>query len=89
VELFFGIALMCLGIAFFIAGRIKSKNVRVEASNGSVAIGGRNSGPITNTTISAQPAVTHGSHWLTILSIVVELAGMAVVFWHAWHVAAK
>ena len=89
MELIFGFALMGLGIVLFLARRSKSKAIRVEASNGSVAIGGKNSGTISNTTIGALPVASHGSHWLTVVAIVVELAGMAVVIWHAWHLAAK
>lgn len=89
MELIFGFALMGLGIVLFLVGRSKSKTIQVEASNGSVAIGGKNSGTITNTIIGALPVASHGSHWLTVVSIIVELAGMAVVIWHAWHLAAK
>jgi hypothetical protein len=89
VELIFGFALMGFGIVLFLAGRRKSKAIRVEASNGSVAIGGKNSGTITNTNIGTPPAGSHGSHWLTVVAIIVELAGIAVVIWHAWHLAAK
>lgn len=92
MELIFGFTLMGLGMLLFFVGRSKSRIIRVEASNGSVAIGGKNSGTITNTIIGdapAAPAASHGTHWLTVVSIVVELAGMAVVIWHAWHLAAK
>lgn len=89
MGLIFGFALMGLGIVLFLVGRSKFKNIRVEASNGSVAIGGKNSGTITNTNIGALPIASHDSHWLTVVAIVVELAGMAVVIWHAWHLAAK
>lgn len=89
MELIFGFALMGLGIMLFLVGRSKSKIIRVEASTGSVAIGGKNSGTITNTNIGGLPVASHGSHWLTVVAIVVELAGMAVVIWHAWHLAAK
>ena len=89
MELIFGFALIVLGLVLFLVGRFKSKTIRVEASNGSVAIGGKNSGSITNTNIGAIPVAQHRSHWLTVVSIIVELAGMAVVIWHAWHFAAK
>jgi hypothetical protein len=89
MELILGFALMVFGLVLFLVGRSKSTIVRVEANNGSVAIGGKNSGTITNTNIGAVPVASHGSHWLTILAIIVELAGMAVVIWHAWHLAAK
>lgn len=80
---------MAVGIVLFIIGRSKSKTVHVEASGGSVAVGGKNSGSISNTNLGAVPAAAHGSHSLTIVSIVVELVGIAVVIWHAWHLAAK
>lgn len=89
VELIFGFALMGLGIMLFLVGRSKSKTNRVEASNGSVAVGGKNPGTITNVNIGALPEASHGSHWLTVTAIIVELVGMAVVIWHAWHLAAK
>lgn len=85
-----GLALVALGILLFLVARAKSKTVRVEARSGSVAIGGNNRGAITNTNIGTPTAEAHGSHhWLIVVSIVVELAGMAVVVWHAWHLAAK
>lgn len=89
VELIFGFALMALGIILFLVGRSKSKTNRVEASNGSVAVGGKNPGTITNVNIGALPEASHGSHWLTVVAIMVEVVGMAVVIWHAWHLAAK
>ena len=89
MELIFGFALMVLGFVLFLVGRSRSKTIRIEASNGSVAIGGKNSGSITNTNIGAIPIAPHRSHWLTVVSIIVELSGMAVVIWHAWHFAAK
>ena len=89
MELIFGFALMGLGLVLFLVGRSKSKTIRVEASSGSVAIGGKNSGTVMNTNTGSLPVASHGSHRLTLVAIVVELAGMAVVIWHAWHLAAK
>lgn len=90
MELYVGIALMVLGIVLFFGARSRSKTVRVDASNGSVAIGGNNRGSISNINIGKPPTASHGSHhWLTVIAIVVELAGMAVVIWHALHLAAK
>lgn len=81
---------MALGIVLFLGNRAKSKTVRVEASGGSVAIGGNNRGSITNKNLGTPTAAIHTSHtWLTIVSIAVELMGIAVVIWHAWHLAAK
>lgn len=89
MELYIGLGLMALGVVLFLVGRAKSKTVRVEASGGSVAVGGKNSGSIANLNVGAAPAAAHSSHALTYLSIMVELVGIAVVLWHAWHMAAK
>ena len=89
MELYVGIALMTLGIALFFISRSKSKIVRVEASSGSVAVGGKNTGSITNLNVGTPPPAAHGSHLLTYLAIGVELVGIAVTLWHAWHMAAK
>lgn len=89
MELYVGLALMALGIVLFFIGRSKSKTVRVEASSGSVAVGGKNTGSITNLNIGAPPTAAHGSHSLTYWAIGVELVGIAVTLWHAWHMTAK
>lgn len=80
---------MALGIVLFFIGRSRSNAVRVEASGGSVAVGGKNTGSITNLNVGGGPAAAHDSHALTYASIVVELVGIAVVLWQAWHTAAK
>jgi len=89
MELYVGFTLMALGIVLFFIGRSKSKSVRVEASGGSVAVGGKNTGSITNLNVGTTPPVAHGSHSITYLAIGVELVGIAVTLWHAWHLAAK
>jgi hypothetical protein len=89
MELYVGLTLMGLGIVLFFVGRSKSKIVRVEASSSSVAVGGKNTGSITNVTVGTPSPVAHGSHSLTYLAIGVELIGIAVTLWHAWHMAAK
>ena len=89
MELYVGLALMALGIVLFVVGRSRFKTVRVEASGGSVAVGGKNTGSITNLNVGAPPAAAHGSHSLTYVAIGVELVGIAVTLWHAWHMAAK
>lgn len=89
MELYVGVALMALGIVLFFVGRAKSKSVRVEASGGSVAVGGKNTGSITNMNVGAPPAAARGSHSLTYWAIGVELVGITVTLWHAWHLAAK
>ena len=88
MELYVGIALMALGIVVFFIGRSKSKLVRVEAISGSVAVGGKNTGSITNLNVGAPSPVAHGVHSITYLAIGVELIGIAVTLWHAWHLAA-
>lgn len=94
--LYLGIALMALGIVLFLIDRWKSKidqskpkAVGVEAIGGSVAVGGKNTGSITNLNVGAQLTAAHGSHTLTYWAIGVELVGIAVTLWHAWHMAAK
>lgn len=89
MELYVGLVLMALGIVLFFIGRSKSKTVRVEASCGSVAVGGKNTGSITNLNVGAPPTAAHGSHSLTYWAIGAELVGIAVTLWHAWHMAAK
>lgn len=89
MELYVGLTLMVLGIVLFFIGRSKSKKVRVEASNGSVAVGGKNTGSITNLNVGTPSPAAHGSHSITYLAIGVELVGIAVTLWHAWHMAAK
>ena len=89
MELFLGLVLMGLGIVLFYVGRSKSKIMRVEASGGSVSVGGKNSGSITNINVGAQAPVARGSHALTYWAIGVELVGIAVTLWHAWHMVAK
>ena len=94
VELIVGVVLMVLGIVLFMFSRgSKSKSVQVNASGGSVAVGGNNSGSINYNQPSqlapaAPPApAQHGSHALTWVAIAVELVGIGVTIWHAWHLA--
>jgi len=90
VELYMGLGLMVLGVALFLVGRRPgSRSVRVEASGGSIAVGGSNKGSITNVNLGAPPPASHGTHWLTWVAIVVELVGIGVTIWHALHLAAK
>ena len=88
MEFYVGLALMGLGVVLFFMGRSKSKTVRVEANSGAVAVGGKNTGSITNVNIGTPP-VARRSHSLTYWAIAVELVGIAVTLWHAWHMAAK
>lgn len=90
MELYIGLALMVLGVVLFLLGRrAGSRSVRVEASGGSVAVGGSNKGSITNFNLGAPPPAPHGTHWLTWVAVVVELLGIGVTLWHALHLAAK
>lgn len=90
MELYLGIALMVLGVVLLFIGRppkSKSKSIHVQASGGSVAVGGVNKGSIANVNLGSPSPAPHGHKWLTVLAIVVEVIGMAVVLWHAWHMA--
>ncbi|HEY1089590.1 MAG TPA: hypothetical protein VGE47_00720 [Burkholderiaceae bacterium] len=79
---------MVLGIVLIVSGRsAASKSNSVTATDGSVAVGGSNSGNIINTKIAPAAPAQHGSHWLTKVGIVVELAGIGVALFHLWHQA--
>ena len=84
----FGIGLMIAGAVLFFLGRGRSKRSSVHASNGSVAVGGNNIGPITNIN-QTHKEHSAGGHSITVLAIVVELVGIAVIVWHTMHLAAK
>jgi len=89
-EYFFGFGLMLAGVVLFFIGRARSKRATVQASGGSVAVGGNNTGSITNTNIN-QPSKkdSFAEHGITLLAIFVEVAGIAVTVWHALHLATK
>ncbi|HXP41430.1 MAG TPA: hypothetical protein VN833_14290 [Candidatus Acidoferrales bacterium] len=83
-----GVALMIAGIVLLLIGRKGGpKNTSVTATGGSVAIGGSNTGQITNINRTSLKTSGHGGHGITILAIIVEILGMGVVIWHAWHLA--
>jgi hypothetical protein len=88
LEYAIGIGLIIAGALIFVVGRLRSKRVSVRASGGSVAVGGSSSGPITNVNIDSHKTNEPG-HGLTIVAIVVETLGIAVVIWHALHLATK
>lgn len=88
MELYVGLVLMGLGIALFFISRSKSKTVRAVASRGSVAVGGKNTGSIANVNIGTPLPAAHGSRSVTYLAIGVELTGIAITLWHAWHMVA-
>lgn len=83
-----GIGLMVAGAALFLLGRLRSKRATVHASKGSVAVGGDNTGQITNVNVSGHKEGI-GEHALTLVSILVEIIGIIVVIWHAMHLATK
>ena len=88
-EYFLGIGLMVVGAVLFYFGRVRAKRISVHANSGSVAVGGNNSGAIVNTNIN-QPDKGHTSgHAITVIAILVELAGIAVTVWNAISLAAK
>lgn len=85
--LYIGIALMVVGIVLIFCGRKGSKNTSVTASGGSVAVGGSNRGRISNVNVSSQQTQHEGGHAVNVIGIVVEIIGIAVVIWHAIHLA--
>jgi uncharacterized membrane protein len=85
-----GVCLIVVGVAIFFYGRGRSKRTSVHATRGSVAVGGNNNGSITNTnTNRISNEAPSGGHALTVLSILVELVGIAVIVWHTMHLAGK
>lgn len=92
VGLILGVILMLIGGGLIYAGTKRNKKVDVVASNGSMAVGGNNTGVMINSAQNnAPPNPVHKSHGggLTILAIIVELAGIGVTVWHAVHLASK
>ncbi len=76
-------ALMVLGGVIYWLGRRRrpSVNVKVTATKNSVAIGGANSGSVTNT--QTNEAAGHGI--LTIVAIVVELVAIGLALFQIFH----
>lgn len=83
----FGLGLIVMGILLFAIGRRKRNGT--IASHGSVAIGRDNSGSIFNINQLAPQSGHSGGHAITILAIFVELIGIGVTLWHAYHLAAR
>jgi hypothetical protein len=83
----FGLGLIVMGLLLFVIGR-RNRNGTI-ASHGSVAIGRDNSGPILNINQLAPQSGHSGGHAITILAILVELIGIGVTLWHAYHLVAK
>lgn len=83
----FGLGLIVMGLLLLVVGRRKRNGA--VASNGSVAIGRDNSGPILNINQPAPQSGHSGGHAITILAIMVELMGIGVTLWHAYHLVAR
>jgi hypothetical protein len=82
-----GITLILLGAVIWLFGRRGPRGGAVVASKGSVAIGGDNTGSISN--INKTDSGHDGHGFLTKLAIFVELLGIASIIWHTIHMAAK
>lgn len=88
-ALHIGLSLMVLGIILFLTGRIYRRRLDTRASNGSVAVGRDNSGSINNINLGGSGKGHPGGHGITLTAIAVELVGIGVTLWHAFHLAAK
>jgi hypothetical protein len=85
-----GFGLILLGIVLFLIGRRPSRRSTVSADRGSIAIGGSAYGPVTNLNAATDKEDgASGGHRITLLAIIVEIAGIAVTIWHALHLAAR
>lgn len=85
-----GVTLMAVGMGMLFASLVRNKKVRVTASNGSMAVGRDNSGVMMNVNQSnAAPQPKGHGNGLTVLAIIVELAGIGVTVWHALHLVGK
>jgi hypothetical protein len=82
-----GVAIMIAGALLIILGRLLPKRPSVHASKGSVAVGGQNIGSITNINSDSKRGV--GDHSITIIAILVEIVGIAVMIWHVIHLSRK
>jgi hypothetical protein len=92
VGIIFGFMFMIIGGLLILSGIKRNKKINVTASNGSMAVGGDNSGVMINTATnnaSSLPDYKAHGHGITILGIVVELIAIGVTVWHALHLAAK
>ena len=89
IGLVAGIALMVVGTALGGFAFQRRKRVTAQVSNG-IAIGGDVKGSIVVNQSPASPAsAKHGGHGLTIIAIVVEIVGIVVTLWHAYHLASS
>ena len=87
IGLVAGIVLIVIGTSLLIVSLLRRKRVTVQA-NGGIAIGGgvKNSTVVNRSSSPAAPS-KHGGHGLTVIAIVVELVGIVVTLWHAYHMA--
>jgi hypothetical protein len=83
-----GLLLIIVGAALFVVSRLR-RRPSVSADRGSVAIGGDSSGSVTNINIGKEKEKGSPERALTVISILVEVIGIAAVIWHATHLAAK
>lgn len=88
-TLYLGVGLMALGIVLWIMGRVTSSRSSSAATGGSVSVGRDNIGSIQNTNIGSHAKEHAGGHALTKLAIAVEIIGIGVTIWHAFHLAAQ
>jgi hypothetical protein len=78
---------MVLGVLLFAVARRKTSSA--TASQGSVSVGNNNSGQVVNINHQSSPPAHSGGHGLTLIAIFVEVVGIAVTLWHAFHLTAK
>jgi hypothetical protein len=86
---FVGGGLVILGALLLLIGRHRSRRSSVSASRGSIAIGGNTYGSVSNVNTAPDKGHGIGEHWITIVAIITELAGIAVIIWHTSHMVSK
>jgi len=86
VGIYVGAGLMLVGVLLFVLAHHKRGTV-VSSSNGSVAVGGDSNGSIVNINQTHGSSKHGGGHGLTIAATIVELIGISVTLWHAYHLA--
>lgn len=90
-----GIGLMLLGAVLLLLGfRSGSSTATVNATNGSVSVGGDNQGSITNVsnTSPSSTSSSHSNNVLKVTGVAVELVGVAIALWNVvynWPVLVK
>jgi hypothetical protein len=87
-----GIGLTVLGVILFFLGRnsVRQDVKKVGRDDRSVSVGGDNSGLINTGSIGGGASTSDEkaghSHFLTWVAILVEVVGIGVTLWHAYHV---